>query len=269
MPNIRSGIRTDEPPVTRRRRSRSSPPSIGVTGGRARGDGRGVQRGVPGRRVRPARPDGLATRASTPPKSNWARPVSEGPFEAYPIMAANVFTFGGLQDDAGRARSSTATARAIRGLCAAGEMTGLYYSNYTGSTSVLRGATFGRIAGARRRDGGLSMRIWHQSFTVLDDVPHYRDALRPAPAAQVAAPGTTVDLHGMEPGTYPSDYPGTHIGYAYLAGLHREQFVQRRAARAGRGLRRVPHRHDPGHRLRGGAHARRHPGRSRSGRRRC
>ena len=26
-------------------------------------------------------------------------------------------------------------------------MTGLYYSNYTGSTSVLRGAVFGRIAG--------------------------------------------------------------------------------------------------------------------------
>ena len=22
------------------------------------------------------------------------------------------------------------------------------------------------------------MKIWHQSFTVLDDVPHYRDALR-------------------------------------------------------------------------------------------
>jgi tricarballylate dehydrogenase len=38
--------------------------------------------------------------------------------------------------------------RAVPGLYAAGELTGLYYSNYTGSTSVLRGATFGRIAGA-------------------------------------------------------------------------------------------------------------------------
>ncbi|QIX25142.1 hypothetical protein ncot_02415 [Nocardioides sp. JQ2195] len=28
------------------------------------------------------------------------------------------------------------------------QVLGLYYSNYTGSTSVLRGATFGRIAGA-------------------------------------------------------------------------------------------------------------------------
>jgi allantoin racemase len=69
------------------------------------------------------------------------------------------------------------------------------------------------------------MRIWHQSFTVLDDVPHYRDALARHLAGQVAA-GTTIDLHGMAAGTYPSDYPGTHIGYAYLSGLHREQFVQ-------------------------------------------
>lgn len=69
------------------------------------------------------------------------------------------------------------------------------------------------------------MRIWHQSFTVLDDVPHYRDALARHLTSQVLA-GTAVDLHGMKPGTYPSDYPGTHIGYAYLSGLHREQFVQ-------------------------------------------
>lgn len=68
------------------------------------------------------------------------------------------------------------------------------------------------------------MRIWHQSFTVLDDVPHYRDALA-RHLNSVAAPGTEVHLHGMAAGTYPSDYPGTHIKYAYLSGLHKEQFV--------------------------------------------
>lgn len=68
------------------------------------------------------------------------------------------------------------------------------------------------------------MRIWHQSFTVLDDVPRYRDALR-RHLSSVTATDTIVDLHGMKPGTYPSDYPGTHIGYAYLSGLHEEQFV--------------------------------------------
>ncbi len=69
------------------------------------------------------------------------------------------------------------------------------------------------------------MKIWHQSFTVLDDVPHYRDALR-RHLAGVAAPGTRVVLHGMAPGTYPSAYPGSHIKYGYLSGLHREQFVE-------------------------------------------
>ena len=68
------------------------------------------------------------------------------------------------------------------------------------------------------------MKIWHQSFTVLDDVPHYRDALQ-RHLNKVAAPDTEIHLHGMKPGTYPSDYPGTHIKYAYLSGLHKEQFV--------------------------------------------
>ncbi|MFC4055911.1 aspartate/glutamate racemase family protein [Actinomadura syzygii] len=68
------------------------------------------------------------------------------------------------------------------------------------------------------------MRIWHQSFTVLDDVPHYRDALARHLRSQ-ARPDTEIEFHGMKPGTYPSDYPGTHIGYAYLSGLHKEQFA--------------------------------------------
>lgn len=68
------------------------------------------------------------------------------------------------------------------------------------------------------------MRIWHQSFTVLEDVPGYAAALQRHMRSQ-ALPDTEIVLHGMKPGTYPSDYPGTHIGYAYLAGLHREQFV--------------------------------------------
>lgn len=78
------------------------------------------------------------------------------------------------------------------------------------------------------------MRIWHQSFTVLDDVPHYRDALARHLTA-VARPGTTVELHGMAPGTYPGAYPGTHIGHVYLAGLHKEQFVRAALAAERRG----------------------------------
>ncbi|TDD89163.1 FAD-dependent oxidoreductase [Saccharopolyspora karakumensis] len=93
-------------------------------------------------------PDGLATRGLEPAKSNWARPLVKGPFVAYPIMAAAVFTFGGLKTTAA-AEVVDRDGRPIVGLYAAGEVTGLYYSNYTGSTSVLRGATFGKIAGGR------------------------------------------------------------------------------------------------------------------------
>jgi tricarballylate dehydrogenase len=37
--------------------------------------------------------------------------------------------------------------RPIPGLYAAGETMGIYYGRYTGATSVLRGAVYGRIAG--------------------------------------------------------------------------------------------------------------------------
>jgi allantoin racemase len=69
------------------------------------------------------------------------------------------------------------------------------------------------------------MRIWYQSFTVLDDVGPYATTLRRHLERQ-AAPGTVIDFHGMAPGTYPSAYPGTHISYAYLAGLHKGQFIE-------------------------------------------
>ncbi len=99
-----------------------------------------------------ARPDGKATRGLEPAKSNWATPIIEGPFHAYPVMAANVFTFGGLRTDED-ARVLNRDGYAIAGLYAAGEITGLYYSNYTGSTSVLRGAVFGRRGGQHAAKG--------------------------------------------------------------------------------------------------------------------
>ena len=184
VPNVRSGIRTDQPPV-RADTVDELALRLGVPRDALVATVAAYNDACPDGDFDHAAPDGLATEGLTPPKSNWARPLSQGPYEAYPIMAANVFTFGGLKTTP-PPRCWTATAASSRGLYAAGEMTGLYYSNYTGSTSVLRGAVFGRIAGAeRRRDPGLTMRIWHQSFTVLDDVPHYRDALRRHLSAQV------------------------------------------------------------------------------------
>ena len=90
--------------------------------------------------------DGLATRGLDPQKSNWARPIDRGPFLAYPIMSANVFTFGGVKID-GSGNVLNADGDPIAGLYAAGEMVGVYYGTYTGSTSVLKGAVFGRLSG--------------------------------------------------------------------------------------------------------------------------
>ena len=90
--------------------------------------------------------DGLsATRNLQPPKSNWARAISEPPFLAYPLVGAVAYTFGGLATDE--------NARVLRdgspipGLYAAGEITGHFYATAPNAVSVLRAFVFGRIAG--------------------------------------------------------------------------------------------------------------------------
>jgi tricarballylate dehydrogenase len=151
VPNIRSGIRTEVPPVTAGTIEELAA-GIGAPADALARTLAAYNSACGEGDFSPLAPDGLATSGVVPPKSNWARPVSEGPYEAYPIMAANVFTFGGLKTTAA-AQVVDNDGRVVRGLWAAGEMTGLYYSNYTGSTSVLRGATFGRIAGREAARG--------------------------------------------------------------------------------------------------------------------
>ncbi|MCD9199821.1 FAD-dependent oxidoreductase [Aeromicrobium wangtongii] len=146
VPNIGSGIRTDQPPV-RGATIAELAVRMGVPAAALEATVEAYNAACPEGHFDPLVPDGLATRGLVPAKSNWAQPLVEGPFVAYPIMAANVFTFGGLKTTAA-AEVVDRDGSAIPGLWAAGEMTGLYYSNYTGSTSVLRGAVFGRIAGA-------------------------------------------------------------------------------------------------------------------------
>jgi tricarballylate dehydrogenase len=91
--------------------------------------------------------DGRSARGIHPPKSNWAFPLESPPFIAYPLTCAITFTFGGIRTDT-MARVVTPAGVPIPGLYAAGEVTGLYYHHYPAGTSVLRSATFGRIAGA-------------------------------------------------------------------------------------------------------------------------
>lgn len=67
------------------------------------------------------------------------------------------------------------------------------------------------------------MKIWHQSFTVLQDLGAYDAALR-SHFARVARPDSEIVMHGMHPGTYRANYPGDDIRYASLQYLHGMQF---------------------------------------------
>ena len=145
LPNLRIGLRTDQPAIVA--------PTLAALAAQLEIPAASLEATVaafnaacrPGA-FDPTQPDALATIGLEPAKSNWARPLVERPFHAYPIIAANVFSYGGLRTDES-ARVLDTDGRVIEDLYAAGEMTGLYYTNYTGSTSVLRGAVFGRLGG--------------------------------------------------------------------------------------------------------------------------
>jgi Asp/Glu/hydantoin racemase len=68
------------------------------------------------------------------------------------------------------------------------------------------------------------MKIWHQSFTVLSDLGPYSEALK-RHFAKVARPGTQIDMHGMQAGTYRGNYPGNDIRHAAFQYVHALQFM--------------------------------------------
>jgi Asp/Glu/hydantoin racemase len=70
----------------------------------------------------------------------------------------------------------------------------------------------------------MGIRIWHQSFTVLEELPAYAARLQQH-FKKVARPDTEVVMHGMHPGTYRTNYPGTDIKHNYMQYLHGQQFV--------------------------------------------
>lgn len=91
--------------------------------------------------------DGNATEGLEPPKSNWAYPIDEPPFTAYPVTGGMTFAFGGvgITTDAEIIDTSDDV---IPGLYAAGNSTGgLFYNNYPGGTGLTNAAVFGKIAG--------------------------------------------------------------------------------------------------------------------------
>jgi tricarballylate dehydrogenase len=90
--------------------------------------------------------DGKKTRGTAVPRSNFANPLTEGPFTAWPVAAQICFTYGGLHVD-GETHVLDVTGRPIPGLYAAGEIAGVFYEQYPAGTSGLRSMTFGKRAG--------------------------------------------------------------------------------------------------------------------------
>ncbi len=90
--------------------------------------------------------DGLAVAGTlNPPKSNWARAITQPPYLAYPLVGAVAYTFGGLATN--ESAEFLSEHGPMPGLYAAGETTGHFYRTAPNAVSVLRALVFGRLAG--------------------------------------------------------------------------------------------------------------------------
>jgi len=95
----------------------------------------------------PTELDGLATKGLEPPKTNWARPITEPPFYGYSLRPGVTFTYLGLKVD-DTARVSDPHGR-FANIWAAGEiMAGsILGQGYLAGFGMTIGTVFGRIAG--------------------------------------------------------------------------------------------------------------------------
>ena len=95
----------------------------------------------------PTELDGVATSGLTPPKTNWARPITEPPFYGYSLRTGVTFTYLGLKVDE-NAQCSIGD-RLVSNLWAAGEtMAGsILGQGYLAGFGMTIGTVFGRIAG--------------------------------------------------------------------------------------------------------------------------
>lgn len=68
------------------------------------------------------------------------------------------------------------------------------------------------------------MKLWHQSRTELQRLPAY-SRLMSEHFRRVGEPDTVVDLHGMAPSTYITEYPVTDTRFIYFTYLHSLQIL--------------------------------------------
>jgi len=92
--------------------------------------------------------DGLTTANLAPPKTNWARPISEPPFIGYPLRPGITFTYLGVKVN-DRAQVIMEDGRPAANLFASGEiMAGsILGQGYLAGFGMAIGTVFGRIAG--------------------------------------------------------------------------------------------------------------------------
>ena len=93
----------------------------------------------------PTERDGKATVGLALPKSNWAIRIDEPPFRAYPVTAGITFTFGGVDINT-NAQVLNTSGDPIKGMYASGDVVGLFYHGYVGSTGQTRNVVFSRRA---------------------------------------------------------------------------------------------------------------------------
>ncbi|WP_338663996.1 FAD-dependent tricarballylate dehydrogenase TcuA [Pararoseomonas sp. SCSIO 73927] len=92
--------------------------------------------------------DGCRTEGLTPPKTHWARPITEPPFIGYPLRPGITFTYLGVKVDE-NARVRMDDGRPSANLFASGEiMAGsILGKGYLAGFGMAIGSVFGRIAG--------------------------------------------------------------------------------------------------------------------------
>jgi len=95
----------------------------------------------------PTELDGVSTSGLTPPKTNWARPITEAPFYGYSLRTGVTFTYLGLKVNE-TAQCSIGN-KPVSNLWAAGEtMAGsILGQGYLAGFGMTIGTVFGRIAG--------------------------------------------------------------------------------------------------------------------------
>ncbi len=100
----------------------------------------------------PTELDGVASSGLTPPKTNWARPITEPPFYGYSLRTGVTFTYLGLKVDENA--QCSIDDRLVSNLWAAGEtMAGsILGQGYLAGFGMTIGTVFGRIAGKEAAD---------------------------------------------------------------------------------------------------------------------